>query len=379
MKTQLYKITGNRGLFDEQEIYKKLSAIGNPLEKTSKVIDFELFRKTLEDGVLTKDKKNNAGAKPFDVVMMFKILILQRYYGLGDTQVEYQILDRLSFKKFLGLESGDKVPDEKTVWAFREILTKKGVVEKLFNEFRDYLESKGLIINEGKIIDASFTLAPRQRNTREENKIIKEGRGNELWNDQPHKKRHKDIDARWTKKNNETFYGYKNHAKIDNKSKFIDKYKVTDASVHDSQPLNDLLTEEDKGQDLYADSAYTGDEQEKVVSKYEMNNCVNEKGYRNTPLTNGQKENNTIKSKTRARVEHVFNFIVYWLHLNKTQTSLVLYSGCTIFGFMEQSMNGLALRSVGIKRAKGIIGLINFTYNIFRYEQVVRLNILEIK
>jgi|LSQX01.1.fsa_nt_gb IS5 family transposase len=379
MKTQSYKITGNRGLFDEQEIYKKLSAIGNPLEKTSKVIDFELFRKTLEDGVLTKDKKNNAGAKPFDVVMMFKILILQRYYGLGDTQVEYQILDRLSFKKFLGLESGDKVPDEKTVWAFREILTKKGVVEKLFNEFRDYLESKGLIINEGKIIDASFTLAPRQRNTREENKIIKEGRGNELWNDQPHKKRHKDIDARWTKKNNETFYGYKNHAKIDNKSKFIDKYKVTDASVHDSQPLNDLLTEEDKGQDLYADSAYTGDEQEKVVSKYEMNNCVNEKGYRNTPLTNGQKENNTIKSKTRARVEHVFNFIVYWLHLNKTQTSLVLYSGCTIFGFMEQSMNGLALRSVGIKRAKGIIGLINFTYNIFRYEQVVRLNILEIK
>lgn len=286
--------------------------------------------------------------------MMFKILILQRYYGLGDTQVEYQILDRLSFKKFLGLESGDKVPDEKTVWAFREILTKKGVVEKLFNEFRNYLESKGLIINEGEIIDASFTLAPRQRNTREENKIIKEGRGNELWNDQPHKKRHKDIDARWTKKNNETFYGYKNHAKIDNKSKFIDKYKVTDASVHDSQPLNDLLTEEDKGQDLYADSAYTGDEQEKVVSKYEMNNCVNEKGYRNTPLTNGQKENNTIKSKTRARVEHVF-------------------------GFMEQSMNGLALRSVGIKRAKEIIGLINFTYNIFRYEQVVRLNILEIK
>ena len=145
MKTQLYKITGNRGLFDEQEIYKKLSAIGNPLEKTSKVIDFELFSKTLEDGVLTKDKKNNAGAKPFDVVMMFKILILQRYYGLGDTQVEYQILDRLSFKKFLGLESGDKVPDETTVWAFREILTKKGVVEKLFNEFRDYLESKGLL------------------------------------------------------------------------------------------------------------------------------------------------------------------------------------------------------------------------------------------
>jgi len=285
---------------------------------------------------------------------MFKILILQRYYGLGDTQVEYQILDRLSFKKFLGLESGDKVPDEKTVWAFRETLTTKGLIEKLFVEFRNYLEGKGLIMNEGKMIDASFTVAPRQRNTKEENKIIKEGKGDELWNDEPNKKRHKDVDARWTKKNNENFYGYKNHAKVDTKSKFIDKYIVTDASVHDSQPLDDLLTEQDKGQDLHADSAYTGEEQIKVISKYEMNNKVHEKGYRNKSLTDDQKNQNREKSKTRARVEHVF-------------------------GFMEQSMNGLTLKSVGIGRAKGIIGLINLTYNLFRYEQVVRLNIIQAK
>lgn len=353
MIEQKYKKSGNRGLFDVQDTYQKLSAIGNPLEKISLVVDFELFRKTLEEGILNYDKKSNAGAKPFDVVMMFKILILQRYYGLGDTQIEYQILDRLSFKKFLGLESGDKVPDEKTVWAFREVLTSKGLVEKLFTQFRDYLEGKGLIMNEGKMIDASFTVAPRQRNTREENKMIKEGKGDELWNDKPNKKRHKDIDARWTKKNGETFYGYKNNAKVDNKSKFIDKYKVTDASVHDSQPMDDLLTDKDKGQDLYADSAYTGDEQEKVVNKYEMNNCIHEKGYRNKPLTDEQKDSNREKSKTRARVEHVF-------------------------GFMEQSMNGLTVKSVGIARASGIIGLINLTYNLFRYEQVLRLNIMQI-
>lgn len=110
------------------------------------------------------------------------------------------------------------------------------------------------------------------------------------------------------------------------------------------------MDEEDKEQDLYAEIAYTGEKQEETIAKYEMNNKVHEKGYRNNPLTDGQKVNNTIKSKTRARVEHVF-------------------------GFMEQSMNGLALRSVGIKRAEGIIGLINFTYNLFRYEQVLRLNI----
>ncbi len=351
MASKKYKTTGNRGLFDEQDTYQKLSDIGNPLEKISKVIDFEMFRENLEAKLLNQNKKNNAGAKPFDVVMMFKIMILQRYYGLGDTQIEYQILDRLSFKKFLGLESGDKVPDEKTVWAFRERLTNEGLVEDIFLQFTKYLASKELIMNEGKMVDASFTVAPRQRNTRDENKKIKEGKGGELWNDKPNKNKHKDIDARWTKKNGETFFGYKNHAKVDTKSKFIDNYEVTDASVHYSQPLDNLLTEDDAGQDFHADSAYTGEDQEKVISKYEMNNQVHEKGYRNKPLTDEQKISNKKKSKTRARVEHVF-------------------------GFMEQSMNGLVVRSVGITRATGIIGLINLTYNLFRYEQVIRLNII---
>jgi IS5 family transposase len=353
MKNINYKSQGKYGLFDEQETCQKLSDIGNPLEKISSVIDFEMFRNTLEDGVLNKDKKSNAGAKPYDVVMMFKIMILQRYYGLGDTQIEYQILDRLSFKKFLGLASGDKVPDEKTIWLFRENLTKSGLVEKIFEQFTQFLTSKGLIMNAGKMIDASFTIAPHQHNTREENKAIKEGRGNELWNDQPNKKKHKDTDARWTKKNKETFYGYKNHTKVDSKSKFIDKYKVTDASVHDSQPLDELLDKSDKGQPLYADSAYTGGKQKKIIRKYGIKNKVHEKGYKGKPLTVKQKERNKIKSKTRARVEHVF-------------------------GFMEQSMNGLVVKSVGIVRATGIIGLINLTYNLFRYEQVQRLNLCKI-
>jgi len=351
MRKHLYKAQGKKSLFDEQFTIERLSEIGNPLEAISKVIDFEMFRSTIEDKLLNTNKKSNAGAKPFDVVMMFKIIILQRYYGLGDKQVEYQILDRTSFKNFLGLETGDKVPDEKTVWLFRENLTNTGVIEELFYQFISYLESKGLIFNEGKLVDASFTVAPRQRNTREENQKIKDGEGTELWNDNPHKKRHKDIDGRWTKKNNETFYGYKNHAKVDTKSKFIKKFVVTDASVHDSQALDPLLDEEDANQDLYGDSAYTGEEQEDTITKYKMINKVNEKGYRNKPLTEEQKLSNRQKSKTRARVEHVF-------------------------GFMEQSMNGLFVRSVGIARATGIIGLINLTYNLFRYEQTIRLGIL---
>jgi len=344
----MYKTRGNKGLFDEQFNNEQLSSMGNPLEAISKVLDFEMFRPLLESKLLNKAKKNNAGARPFDVVLMFKILLLQRYYGLGDKQVEYQIIDRTSFKRFLGLETGDKVPDEKTVWAFREQLTRTGLVDELFGQFIGYLESNGLIFNEGQIIDASFTIAPRQRNTREENQQIKNGQGKDLWNDKPHKKSHKDIDARWTKKNNENYYGYKNHAKVDAKSKFINTYIVTDASVHDSQALDALLNEKDKDQSLYADSAYTGEDQENVITKYEMKNEVHEKGYRNRPLTEVQNANNKIKSKTRVRVEHVF-------------------------GFMEQSMNGLFLRCVGLVRATGIIGLINLTYNLFRFEQIKRL------
>ena len=102
--------------------------MGNPIESNSKVVEFEMFRAILESRLLNTTKKNNAGAKPYDVVMMFKIMIFQRYYNLGDKQFEYQIVDRLSFKKFLGLCSGDKVPDEKTIWVFREKLTKAASV-----------------------------------------------------------------------------------------------------------------------------------------------------------------------------------------------------------------------------------------------------------
>lgn len=124
--------------------------------------------------------KNNAGARPFDYVMMFKIMILQRLFGLSDKQVQYQITDRLSFKEFLGLSSGVKVLDEKSVWAFRERLTKEGVVEELFVIFYNHLNNKVLIVNEGKMVDASFTKSPRQRNTPEENKKIKDGEGDDL-------------------------------------------------------------------------------------------------------------------------------------------------------------------------------------------------------
>jgi IS5 family transposase len=333
-----------KGLFDEGMRLEKLTKQGDSLVLLKEKIQWEQFRTILES-VLIKEAKGPGGREPFDYIMMFKILILQRYYNLSDDQMEYQILDRMTFMRFLDLELSDKVPDSKTIWLFKETLTKANVVEKLFEKFHDELEKQGYIGNEGKIIDASFVEVPRQRNSREENKEIKEGKIPDDWQDKPHKLSQKDIDAKWTKKNNETFYGYKDHVKTDKKSKLIDKYKVTDASVHDSQPLDDLLEEKDADQPLHADSAYTGENQEKTIEGKKLINCVNEKGYRNKPLTEQQIAKNRKKSKVRARVEHVF-------------------------GFIENSMGGSFIKTIGIARATTTIGLMNLTYNMFRVIQL---------
>ena len=210
-----------------------LSGLGNPLSALDRLIDFGMFRPVLEEALLKKDRKSNAGRKAIDPVLMFKVLFLQRCYGLSDHQIQYKIVDRTNFRSFLGIESVEEVPDENTVWKYREALNSGGVYDRLFDMFRAYMEKQGLVFNGGRIVDASFVTAPSQRTTREENRAIKEYRGEGLWNDTPHKKCHKDIDASWTKKRGETCYGYKNHSKACAETKAVPAYETTPANVHD--------------------------------------------------------------------------------------------------------------------------------------------------
>lgn len=332
------------GFFDQDIRLSKLSQLGDPLEKLNKGIDFELFRICLVEK-LSKQAQGKGGRPSYDYVLMFKILILQRYYNLSDDQAEYQINDRMSFMRFLDLTIADDIPDSKTVWNFREQLIVGGAIEELFDLFITELEKLGLIINQGKIVDASFIEVPKQRNSRDDNQQVKAGETPESFKEKPARLSQKDLDARWTKKNGISYFGYKNHVKVDGKSKIITGYKVTDASVHDSQPIESLLNEKDAGQELYADSAYTGVEQDKIIEGRKMINKTCEKGYRNKPLTDEQKESNRKKSSVRSRVEH-------------------------IFGFMETSMDGMYLYNIGIKRIAAVVGLMNLTYNMFRKIQI---------
>jgi len=333
-----------KGFFDENDRLEELSRLGDPLEKLNKYMNWENLRGVLTR-VLKKEAQGPGGRPPFDYVMMFKVLVLQKLYNMADDKTEYMIKDRLSFQRFLGLKLYDTVPDAKTIWHFREELNKADILDTVFYRFVKQLEEQGIITRSGSIVDATFVDVPRQRNTKDENREIKEGKVPEEWGKEEnrHKKAQKDVNARWVTKNKERHYGYKNHIKIDKKSKIITKYRTSSAEVHDSQELKNLV-EKKKDKRLYGDSAYTGEEVQSCIPK-NVKNRIHEKGYRNHPLTKTQKKNNTAKSRIRARVEHVFAAINH-------------------FG-------GLFIRTIGIKRAEIQIGLMNFTYNITRYAYIM--------
>ena len=161
--------------------------------------------------------------------------------------------------------------------------------------------------HEGTPIDATFAEAPRQRNTADENKAIKKGKISENWEKDDEKTKHKvcqkDTDARWTKKRGETYFGYKDHVKIDSSSKLITDYSVTDAAVHDSKRFVEFINEgEDKN--VYADSAYKSKEMEEKVKEMGVEYNVCDRPYRNKSLTEEQKERNRKLSKVRSMVEH---------------------------------------------------------------------------
>jgi IS5 family transposase len=292
----------------------------------------------LDAAVPARDRKKG-GQPPYDRVMMFKIIVLLELYGLSAEAMEYQINDHASFQRFLGLEPQHQVPDATTIRLFAEQLTKAKAMEQLFAAYHARLSEARLVINEGKIIDASMVHAPVQRNSREENEQLKNEEIPSDWS--APKRAQKDLDATWTKKHGKNYHGYKNHVKVDAGSKLIDHYVVTTASVSDGTMAWELLDARDKGQELHADKGYAWAEVRRGVRKARMKDRILKQARRNKPLTRKDKERNTELSRTRARVEHVF-------------------------GSMNKQLHGLRVRCIGLIRATFRVGLTNLCYNILR-------------
>lgn len=328
------------GFFDLESRHQQLEELGDPLVKLSELVDWDGFRPLLSR-VREKDRKSAAGRRPYDVVLMFKILFLQSFYGLGDDQTEYQIRDRYSFCRFLGLTPEGKVPDAKTIWLFREALKEEELIDELFSQLNQQISAAGYRSRKGQIVDASLIAAPRQRNSREENAKIKQGEVPQEWKDQPAKLCQKDVDARWTKKNGENHYGYKNHISIDNQHKLIRHFEVTSAEVHDSRVFEYLIDEYNTSRAIWADSAYRSRSTEAWLTEEGYRSHIHTKGRAGKPLSEAQQRANKKRSSVRVRVEHVFA--------------------------SHKQMAGDYVRTIGHARARLKLGLINMAYNMKRW------------
>lgn len=335
------------GFFDLQDRFHKLDQLGDPLKALNEVVDWSVFEPILARG-LAKDKKSNAGRPSFDALLMFKALILQSLYNLADGQTEFQIRDRFTFLRFLGLTPESRIPDEKTIWLFRESVKTRGLHDELFTTFTRFLEAQGFVAKRGTVIDARIVEVPKQRNTRGENATIKEGLMPAEWDKHTAKKAQKDIDARWTQKHGKNYYGYKNHISIDVKHKFIRRFDVTPASVHDSQCFEPLLDRRNSDRTVYADSAYRSDEHERLLKRKRFTSRVHHRARKEQTLTQRQQKENHARSRIRARVEHVF-------------------------GHQVKAMRQTVVRGIGLVRIRTRLALANLAYNMSRLGQLHRL------
>lgn len=297
------------------------------------------------------------GRPPFDPVMMFKILVIQAMDNLSDERAEFLINDRMSFMRFLGLSLADRVPDARTIWLFREKLTKAGAIEALFARFDAALRTSGYIAMSGQIVDATLVAAPKQRNTEDEKKAIRKGRIPEGWAENPAKLRQKDRDARWTVKFSKAkerpdgtrppvdiaipTFGYQNHIAIDKGFGFIRKWTATDAAAYEGARLREgLLDKNNTAASVWADTAYRSAANEAFLAKNGFVSRIHRKKPKGRAMPDAVRRANALKSTVRSRVEHVFA--------------------------EQKDRMGLFIRTIGIARARVKIGMANLVYNFKR-------------
>lgn len=341
------------GLFDMERRLETLSKFGDPLEKLKEVVNFEVFRSEIEKGLDFSDRAKG-GRPPYDSVLIFKILVLQTLYNLSDEQTEYQIKDRLSFMRFLGLVLCQNIPDAKTIWLYRERLAQKGLIERLFATFDQALKDRGYLAMSGQIVDASIISAPRQRMTKEEKETIKQSNIPEDWKANPAKLAQKDRDARWVVKYSKAkakdgekildlatpYFGYKNHISMDKRYGFVRKFHTSDASRYDGKVLVPLLDKENTASDIWGDTAYRSEENEALLQAHGFVSKLHRKKPKGKPMSQQTLRANSKKSKVRCKVEHIFA--------------------------VQKDKMDLFIRTIGITRANIKIGLANMVYNMKR-------------
>jgi len=347
-------MAGQPGFFDAEERLRWLSASGDPLERLRAVVDFEAFRAALE-AALPRADRSRGGRPPWDAVLMFRVLVLQALYTLSDDQTEYQLRDRLSFMRFVGLALQDAVPDAKTIWLFREQLTRAGALAGLFARFDAMLAERGFLAMGGQIVDATVVEARRPRLTKEEKATLRDGGTPAGWSKA--RTRQIDRDGRWTIKRGRKakpsegaprqateiavpVFGYKNHLGVDRAHGFIRRFVVTDAARHDGAQLGAVLDPGNTGSGVWADTAYRSKANLDLLDRRGLRPEFQRAKPRGRPMPAHIARGNATRARVRSRVEHVFA--------------------------AEKRGMRLVIRGIGLARATARITLANLAYNMRR-------------
>ncbi len=329
-----------RHLLEEDHQRQALKEFNN-LQSIKELVDWELFRTLLEE-VFGPPRTRGPGRRPWDSLLLLRSLLLVVMNSLSDEQLQYMLLDRTSFKPFAGLHSKDQVPDQKTLWMYRNMLSPSGCIDELVALFKEPLAAHGSRLQTGTLVDSSVVQVPRQRNSREENTTLKSGEVPSDWKDQPHKLCPKDTEARVFKKKGVTHFGYKNHIAVDRATKLITNWEVSPAHVHDSQVFEVLLdAHPPKGHEVYTDSVYRSKERLSGLRKKGFKPRITYKAKRGQPLRSRQRALTPSYSKVRCRVEHVF-------------------------GAMRNDRKVRSMTCLGFNRSRVWIGLGNRCYTIKR-------------
>jgi transposase, IS5 family len=305
---QFLKLMIKESLFAAEERETKLDKLGDVLQVLEKHVDFAALAAAI-DKAAPRASRDRGGRPPFPTEIMVRTLLLQQLYNLSDERLEFQLLDRLSFQRFVGLRHSSQISDRTTFWTFRERLLAAGASETIFEAANRELDKHGYLARGGQIIDASIVPAPKQRLPKEQKALIKDQAMPIDWS--PAKRRQKDIDATRAKKHGKSYFGYKLSANADKRYKLIRKIKVSTAS-----------------------------ECETRLKATSLRVYIQRKAAKGKPLSDCQKGRNTRIAKTRARVEHVF-------------------------ASLEQ-MGGKGLRCIGLDRATLRLNFKAAAYNLRR-------------
>lgn len=315
----------------------------NHLSELNEFVPWEIFRPTL-DKALFRETQGPGGRPSFDRLLMFKILVLQSVYNLSDAETEFQIADRMSFRRFLAIGIADRVPDEKTIWLFRERLGPLALQE-LMVQFMSHLKQQGIQVSSGRIVDATFCEAPIQRNSPNENRQLKKGRTPKEWQGSSRRRlEQKDVDARWGRKHGRYHFGYKLHIAVDKKTKLITGHNVTGANVHDCSVFTELLDEKAKA--VLADRGYDKKSLRQNLKDRNITAQIPWQIIRNGTEVVWRPNNKEKKlakqwNRARCRVEH-------------------------IFGAFHTTMRGFFFRRIGHHRAMQYNAAKAMTYNFLR-------------